>query len=139
MIREANKNDVVFINELGKCLNANFSHTYDINNYITSDNYIVLVNVDEVINGFILIFKNIDNYEIEAIVVDENYRRKGIGKSLIEYFFNNYLKKGDTILLEVSENNDKAIKLYTKYGFEQINKRKKYYNDIDALIMKKVI
>lgn len=139
MIREANKNDVVFINELGKCLNVNFSHTYDINNYITSDNYIVLVNVDEVINGFILIFKNIDNYEIEAIVVDEKYRQKGIGKSLIEYFFNNYLKKDDTILLEVAENNDKAIKLYTKYGFEQINKRKKYYNDIDALIMKKVI
>ena len=53
-------------------------------------------------------------------------------------FFEQFLKKGDTILLEVAENNIKAINLYKKYGFEIISRRKKYYKEFDALIMKKV-
>ena len=41
-------------------------------------------------------------------------------------------------LLEVNENNIKALKLYKKIGFEEISKRKNYYGkNEDAIIMMK--
>ncbi len=138
MIRNACKDDFTKIIKLGSYLNNNFANTYDLNRYINDSKYIILVYEDIIIKGFIIILKNIDAYEIEAIAVDEKYRRNGIGKSLLDYFFEHFLKKDDTILLEVSEDNMEAIKLYQKCGFEIISTRKKYYNGIDALIMKKV-
>ena len=138
MIRIASKKDIPRINELGKYISENFPSTYNLDKYIDENKYIILVYEDIIIKAFIIILKNIDDYEIEAIAVDENYRRVGIGKALLDYFFEQFLKKGDTILLEVAENNIKAINLYKKYGFEIISRRKKYYKEFDALIMKKV-
>ena len=110
-----------------------------IQEYLKNRNYIVLVNDDNAVNGFLLIYKNVDCYELEAIVTDKDYQGKGIANNLISYFINNYTNKDDSILLEVAINNTKAIKLYKKYDFKIINTRKKYYNGIDAYIMKKVI
>ena len=62
----------------------------------------------------------------------------GIGYKLVDYvchLFNDV----DSIMLEVRDSNEAAIKLYEKCGFEEINRRKKYYGDEDAIIMKKVI
>ena len=43
---------------------------------------------------------------------------------------------GNKFLLEVNENNVKALKLYKKTGFEKIFVRKNYYgNNEDAIIM----
>ena len=40
------------------------------------------------------------------------------------------------ITLEVNVKNENAIKLYKKYNFEEVGRRKKYYNNIDdAIIM----
>ena len=38
-----------------------------------------------------------------------------------------------------TESNNAAINLYKKCGFVEINRRKKYYGDEDAIVMKKVI
>ena len=73
------------------------------------------------------------------IVVDINSQSRGIGTKLLKYFEDNYLQKDDVIFLEVAVNNEKALKLYQKFGYEIINIRKKYYQGIDANIMKKVI
>ena len=48
---------------------------------------------------------------------------------LIEYFEKSEYKK---IILEVRESNTVAQRLYKKYGFKKISKRKKYYVDEDA-------
>ena len=48
---------------------------------------------------------------------------------LIEYFEKSEYKK---IILEVRESNIVAQRLYKKYGFKKISKRKKYYVDEDA-------
>ena len=42
------------------------------------------------------------------------------------------------IMLEVNENNNPAIKLYTKLGFKEISYRERYYDEDTALIMEKV-
>lgn len=139
MIYKAVKDDISAIIELGKLLNDNFENTYLIDNYIDDKNYIILVNKSDKINGFLIVYKNIDYYELEIIVVSSECRNKGIATKLLNYFTNNYCKINDEIFLEVSCENTNAINLYKKIGFDIINIRKKYYGSIDAYIMKKVI
>jgi len=139
MIRKASEKDIVEIIKLGSILNTNFSKTYDISQYLKDEKYIILLHEDDVINGFIIVYKNIDYFELEAIVVNINFRKKGIASRLINFFEEKYTKKGDSILLEVAVNNEAAVSLYKKIGFEIINIRKKYYDKIDAYVMKKVI
>lgn len=139
MILLAKEKDIEEINLLGKLIIDNFDITYNIKNYLKNDNYIILINNDETINGLLIIYKNVDYYEIEIIVVKEKYRNKKIATNMLNYFIKNYCKKNDEILLEVSEKNYNAIKFYEKFNFRTINIRKNYYNNSDAYIMKKVI
>jgi len=139
MIRVAGIKDLDSINYLGNLFNDNFIKTYNINEYLNNNNYIILVNEDEIINGLMIVYKNIDYYELEAIITDPLYRNKKIATNLLNYLINNYLKTNDIILLEVAENNINAISLYKKFNFDVINIRKKYYKSIDAYIMKRVI
>ncbi|MBQ7031330.1 MAG: GNAT family N-acetyltransferase [Bacilli bacterium] len=139
MIRKATEKDIVEIIKLGSILNTNFSKTYDISQYLKDEKYIILLNEDDGINAFIIVYKNIDYFELEAIAVNINFRKKGIASRLINFFEEKYTKKGDSILLEVAVNNEAAVSLYKKIGFEIINIRKKYYDQIDAYVMKKVI
>ena len=140
MIRNALIEDIPSIIDLGKTLYNNFDRTYLIEEYINNDNYIILVNKEEnFLSGFLIIYKNVDCYELEMIIVSKNYRKKGIATKLMNFFIENYCKTEDVIFLEVSCENNYAINLYKKFNFEIINVRKKYYGNIDAYIMKKVI
>ena len=140
MIRVANKKDIIDIYNIGNQYKNNFQKTFNIENYLMNNNYIILVNVLEKVNAFIIVYKNIDFFELEMIIVDKEFREKGIASKLIEHFLSNYTKKDQVVLLEVATDNLKAIRLYEKYGFEIINTRKKYYEGkIDAYVMKKVI
>ena len=138
MIRKANINDIEDINRLGIIFSEKFINTYNVKEYLNNPNYYILLNVNNVTNGLLIIYKNIDYYELEAIVVDPNYRNKGIANNLINYFINNYVINED-IILEVAVNNVNAINLYKKNNFEIISTRKKYYKDIDAYVMKRVV
>ena len=137
MIRTANYNDLDKINELGMILSPKFLSTYNLREYLNNKKYIILVNENVDVNAFLLVYDNIDNYEIEVIVVDPNDRGKGIANSLLNYLLNNYNKKD--IMLEVAVNNESAINLYKKNNFKVINTRKKYYDGIDAYVMKRVV
>ena len=139
MIRVAQYQDIKIITRLGSLLLNNFVTSYDLNSYINDEKYIILVNEDELVNAFMIVFKNVDCYELEVIYVCEENRSNGIATKLLNYFISNYLQKDDIIFLEVAVNNIKAIKLYEKFNFEIISIRKKYYNGIDAYVMKKVI
>lgn len=136
MIRNATLKDIYKINNIGKTLLPNFLVTYNMNDYINNDKYIVLVNEDDDVNGFLIILNNIDCYELEVIVV--NNKNCGIGSSLINYFLDKFNKKD--IILEVSELNKEAINFYKKFDFEIMSVRKNYYSDnSDAYIMKRVV
>ncbi len=137
MIRKATKNDIKSINKLGILVNSNFINTYNIEDYFNNPSYIILVNEDELINGLLIIYNNIDYYELEIIVVSKEDRKKGIASKMLNYFLDNYDNKD--FLLEVDVNNKDAINLYIKFGFCVINTRKKYYNGNDAYVMKRVV
>ena len=135
MIKELDINNVDRVIYLGLKLNTNYSNLYDYESLNSGVNktYIILDNNN--IIGFIHIQDLIDEIDIIDIVIDEEYRRKGYGKSLINYIFDLY--KDKKVILEVSVDNEAAVNLYKSLNFNVINVRKGYYNGIDALVMEK--
>ena len=73
-------------NHLGYTLNKNFSYLFNLEETINKPyNYIYGYYENDKLIGFIHILLTIDEADIVNIIVDDYYRKKGIGKKLIEY------------------------------------------------------
>ena len=77
--------------------------------------------------------------DLMTIAVNPDFRRQGIAKHLIEELERWAADRGaDSMMLEVDIENQNAIALYAKLGYEKLNIRKNYYGyGKDAQIMKK--
>lgn len=60
---------------------------------------------------------------IEELFVEEKFRNAGIGKAFFAYLQNELSGKIKRLRLEVGEENDGAIRLYQKLGFEFLDYR----------------
>ena len=91
---------------------------------------------DELVLGYLEIRLVDGVIDIMNLFVSEEERKKGIATSLMTEM----MEKEDynRIMLEVNENNNEAIRLYTKLGFKEISFRERYYDEDTALIMEKV-
>ncbi len=77
--------------------------------------------------------------EIFMIYIKPEFRGFGHGKKLLQSLIEK-LKMNDTIFLEVSSENLIAHGFYNLMGFEEYNRRKKYYKDnSDAILMRYTI
>lgn len=96
---------------------------------ITSDNYLsaYIFESDNKVCGYALLTKQYSHEAggvvlwIDEIYIREEFRAKGLGRELFKYLEEN---KGDEITrfrLEVEEDNERAIKLYEKLGFEKLD------------------
>ena len=84
----------------------------------------------------------LDECEILRIAVNPNFRKKGVGYSLLSEMVNNAYAHGSRIFyLEVRENNVPAIGLYKKLMFTESGRRKNYYKNPteDAILMSRAI
>ncbi len=139
MVNKVSLSDLERFNELGRLVNDNFVNLFNLASLIASKTDEVYgYYEDNLLLGFIHISKSYETLDIVNIVVDTNKRNIGIGTKLVDYVCCLY-DDVDNVMLEVRESNENAIKLYKKCGFEEINRRKKYYGNEDAIIMKKVI
>ncbi|MCI8612779.1 MAG: ribosomal protein S18-alanine N-acetyltransferase [Clostridia bacterium] len=74
--------------------------------------------------------------EIMNVAVRPEYRRKGVGRLIVEKIIAHCAENGvKKIWLEVYEKNLPAVSLYTCCGFSAAYARKNYYKEGDALIM----
>ena len=138
MIRQATNNDIASINKLGLLIEDNFTKVYDIKDLLTKEYvHIYVYEENNEIKGFIHLESHFEICDLINIAVYTSYQRNNIGTKLLDYAITN--TTSDKIMLEVRESNTKAINLYTKLGFKEINKRIKYYGNEDALIMERVI
>jgi len=98
--------------------------------------YIVATLNDEII-GFAGIWQVVDEAHITNIVTKKTHRNQGIGNLLLENLINicKNLENINLITLEVNEENIIAQKLYKKFGFGVVGKRKKYYNNEKSAII----
>ena len=136
MIRECNIDDIDLINQLGLLVNKNFISVYNIKDILDRDyECIYIYEENNTILGFIHIEKYFEVIDLINIAVSESSRRKGIASKLIQYVLDTI--DHENFLLEVNSNNDSAIELYRKFNFKEINIRKKYYDDGDAIVMER--
>ena len=95
--------------------------------------YLLLVEDNEII-GYIYYSDIYDRAEINQIEVNFIHRNCGKGSILLKKMI---LVVDKNITLEVKIDNIPAIKLYKKYGFEQVAIRKGYYNGVDGILMER--
>ncbi len=77
--------------------------------------------------GLDIVFENCD---IIRLAVHKDFQNKGIAKQLLQAVFKELKQKNvSKIMLEVSDVNTYAIKLYQSVGFNKIFERKNYYED----------
>jgi len=103
------------------------------------DSFIVFFNENLV--GYVIAKITYPETHILNLTVKKSFRKKGIGRSLIELIISEArLKNSETIILEVRVDNIQAQSLYKKLNFEIIGTRKDYYESEngreDAYVLK---
>ncbi len=88
--------------------------------------------------GYAGLFALSPDADIQTIAVSPRAQGQGIGRLLLEELIDQALaRKCAQLVLEVRSDNDAALSMYTRRGFEQINIRRDYYAPgVDALVMR---
>lgn len=140
MIVEMSKEDLELIDKLEKNFSAIFLSKEKImeefeNNIFTK--YFIYIEKSNII-GFVNYYDLYDRFEIANISVVPEFRNKKIGSKLMEHVIELGKRQGiENITLEVREDNEYAIKLYSKYNFKPVAIREKYYEGINGLLMER--
>ena len=93
--------------------------------------------IDSRIIGMACLWSIVDEAHITLLGIDPNYRRQGLGQLLLLTLLEDAIARNlSWATLEVNVNNQKAINLYKKFGFEAVGKRKGYYQSTgeDAVV-----
>ena len=137
MIRIANLEDLTAIDPIGTLIKDNFSKQNHTRERINLDYVKIFVYEDQsIIKGFIETECHYETTDLINIAVLKKYQNQGIASSLLNYVIENINQQN--IILEVNENNIKAIKFYQRNNFKEINRRNKYYDNLyDAIIMER--
>ena len=93
------------------------------------------------IGGYLLAMMIDGEAEILSIGVTPDRQRQGVGKRLLQHFFEHGTSQNMTrVVLEVAEDNAPALGLYRDFGFVAFGRRKGYYKQgnrkIDAIMMR---
>jgi len=93
---------------------------------------------EERLIGYVIVSRYVDAWHVMNIAVHPQQRSRGVASALLERLFEttvNDMRRGYT--LEVRISNERAIRLYERYGFKRRGVRRGYYTDNreDALIM----
>ncbi|MEM3407538.1 MAG: ribosomal protein S18-alanine N-acetyltransferase [Nitrososphaerota archaeon] len=120
-----------------------FDHPYPfpifVGYLIKYSNGFLIAKINDQIVGYVIGIAEKNVGTIVSIAVKKDYRRKGIGKkllnSIIEYFKS---RSVSLINLQVRIDNYEAISFYEKNGFKKVRILKNYYSDgCDAFLMEK--
>lgn len=93
--------------------------------------------------GFVLARKAADEAEILTLTVARPFRRRGVGRMLMDAVLRLlHAERVEALFLEVDEKNAPAIALYRRLGFREVGRRPDYYRDTasrpsNALVMRR--
>jgi ribosomal-protein-alanine N-acetyltransferase len=83
-----------------------------------------------------------DAGDVQTIAVRADHWGHGVGAALLTALLTEAAARGCTsVYLEVRADNERAQKLYERFGFERIGVRKRYYqpSGVDAIVMNKSV
>ena len=102
----------------------------------------LVVKLEEKVVGYTCLWHLDDQLEVANFAVSPDHRKKGVGEKLMKRILMEAKERGcKSIVLSVRESNQGAVNLYTKFGFVEVGRRKKYYRlpTEDALTMVKTL
>ena len=94
--------------------------------------------LDGCLVGMLVLWMIVDEAHIATIATHPDFRRRGIAKRLLVVALKSAYNEGArTALLEVRAGNKVALKMYARFGFEEVGRRERYYkdNNEDAVLM----
>lgn len=89
--------------------------------------------------GYLILQLIVDEAEIQAVAVEESYRRRGVASALLREGLRHCSDMGGaTVFLEVRESNHAARNFYHRFGFHDFGRRPDYYRHPaeDAILMR---
>ena len=114
-----------------ECLDTAWSENA-ISEFLSSDTAVYLYcETEGILSGILSATLLFGEAEIENIAVSPDFRRRGIGK----YLVNALKEKCEKIFLLVKEDNYGAIAFYASMGFVKTGVRRRYYHGKDAYVM----
>lgn len=139
IIRKAKSTDVASLYALEGELfsHENFPLSRGSFSYHVANNMLYLAEIDAKIVGYVLVLVKRITPKLYSIGVKESYRGKKISQKLLEAVSRELLSLGfKHLLLEVRTDNEIAIALYKKIGFNIRKTIKAFYRDgCDAYLM----
>jgi [ribosomal protein S18]-alanine N-acetyltransferase len=90
--------------------------------------------------AYAVVWMVVDQAELGDIAVAEAWRRLGIARRLIDTVLERLARRGvREVFLEVRPSNMAARRLYERYGFAEVGRRKNYYSRPreDALVLRR--
>lgn len=101
-----------------------------------SARYLVVCEAEDVL-GYVGIWLVEDEAHITSIAVDPERRGQRLGSKLLYCMIELCRQEGARwITLEVRDDNEVALRMYRRFGFARVGRRKKYYKGgQDALVM----
>jgi len=137
VIKKAVKSDIQKIIEIER---SSFIDPWNEQLFKDALDSIFVFEKDRSLAGYIVFESVLDEGHITNLAVAQGYQRQGVASKLIEHVLD--IAKGlkiKQIFLEVRQSNEAAKKLYQKFGFKEIGKRKGYYPNAkeDAIIYRK--
>jgi ribosomal-protein-alanine N-acetyltransferase len=92
--------------------------------------------------GYVISWFVVDQGELGNIAVATTWRRRGIGRLLVEAALDRARSRGiREVYLEVRRSNTGAQRLYREFGFSKVGVRRGYYVEPfeDALVMRRLL
>ncbi len=88
--------------------------------------------------GYAIVVVNGAEADVQTIAVAPRAQGRGIGSLLLDALIAAATEQGARhLMLEVRADNQRAADLYRSRGFEQLAVRRRYYGEVDALIMRR--
>ena len=113
----SNGSEEIFTSDINECIGENpYIEGYDFEKNDASEKGVLL--------GYAMLSKGFSTESgknriwIEDLFIKEEYRGFGVGKKFLDFVSNKY--ESCVIRLDVEEENEKAVELYKKCGFEVI-------------------
>lgn len=105
--------------------------------YNPQASFLVAEDEDGNVIGYAGLHAVLDEGYIDNIAVEPDARKHGVASSLLDVFCRFAASNLAFLTLEVRASNDPAIALYQKYGFQEVGRRKNYYQHPaeDAILM----
>ncbi len=134
------------IKQVANLEQENFKDAWSISSiretFLQAQALIAVAEVESKIVGYCILYHVLDEGEIARIAVSNGFRRKGIGRGILD-FVSQYCVEEQVrrLLLDVREGNRTARKFYEQYGFTEDGIRKAFYDNPkeDAVLMSMTI